>query len=79
MTEDKLVDALQTALLENIPNRPPGFLTRMEIQDKTGMNEKKALQHLRLLNRQGKLETTRVYVVNIAGSLSPTPAYKLKE
>jgi hypothetical protein len=79
ITENELVTALQNALLENIDNRPPGYRTREELQETLNMSEYRLLQRLRTLKKQGRLESLRVSVENITGSMGSRPAYRLKD
>ena len=77
MNENDLIEALQNALLENLPNRPAGYRTRVELEELLSLSENEVLKRLRSLSRQGRLESTRVPIKNIAGGFSSTPAYKL--
>lgn len=66
------------SLLSNLSTNPEGFYTREELEDILGWGSQKVRHALKILQKQGLLETGEVIRENIAGVRHPVYAYKLK-
>lgn len=76
-TYDELVRALLGANA-SAPDREDG-LTTVELGEKTGWHEKRVIDRLRKLKKEGRLEVVRVPRESLSGVIYMCPAYRLKE
>jgi len=75
MTEAELLAAIETAL--STTESPEGAMTMQELMAASGANEKAMRTRLRALKNAGRLEVVRVGRENLAGYVTPVPAYRL--
>ncbi len=68
---------LLQALLEVAQHTHSAGMTCEEIADKLGWSRRRVLDHLRILKRQGLLESVRVYRQAVDGYMRLVPAYRL--
>lgn len=77
VTRNDLLDAVQNALRPT-PENPAGALTTEALRAETGCGINTLRRVLGDLKRAGVLECVTVYEENLAGNMSPKPAYRLK-
>jgi hypothetical protein len=73
-----IVEAIQNALAAREAELAE-YKTVTELCDETGEQRHKIIEGLKELKRQGRLDTGRKNIENIAGIVTPVPAYKLSE
>ena len=77
ITENELIRALAEATLDVDENRD-GFLTAREMVRALDWPENRVKAQLRTLHEEGRIETRKVVIVDIAGRRTRVPAYRLR-
>lgn len=74
ITESQLLEALLHAAS---PDNPEGAMTMQDLRQELGWGYQKIRAELHRLNREGKLEVTRVILPDLTGRMAPRPAYRV--